>query len=423
MIAAYRIFTTFIYPFLFFFLLFRLILGKEDMKRFREKIFVSHFNIKKKANTKLILFHAASIGEFKSIIPIIEKINSNQKNIEFLITTTTLSSSKIAERMLKRYDNIHHRFLPFDIKYLIENFLRLWGPHRIFLVDSEIWPNLILCAKKYKIPIGIINARITIKSSRKWLLIKETAKKIFSTFELCLCSNKETRNFLVSLSAKNVEFKGNIKLIEKIDPYKIKNINEKMLSKLRFWVAASIHEKEDLSCLRTHLNLKKKFSQISTILIPRHIERAKKIEKLSKSFGFETQILKEGEKIIENKEVIIIKSYGILQDYYKYAKSVFIGKSFIKDLKFDGGQNPIDAAKLNCKIYHGPYVSNFREIYDTLQTYKISSVVDDYKELSQNLIEDLEISKKESYTSNLMQNLKKNIEIETMKLINKFLAV
>ena len=195
MIAAYRIFTTFIYPFLFFFLLFRLILGKEDMKRFREKIFVSHFNIKKKANTKLILFHAASIGEFKSIIPIIEKINSNQKNIEFLITTTTLSSSKIAERMLKRYDNIHHRFLPFDIKYLIENFLRLWGPHRIFLVDSEIWPNLILCAKKYKIPIGIINARITIKSSRKWLLIKETAKKIFSTFELCLCSNKETRNF------------------------------------------------------------------------------------------------------------------------------------------------------------------------------------------------------------------------------------
>ena len=89
-----------------------------------------------------------------------------------------------------------------------------------------------------------------------------------------------------------MEFKGNIKLIEKIDPYKIKNINEKMLSKLRFWVAASIHEKEDLSCLRTHLNLKKKFSQISTILIPRHIERAKKIEKLSKSFGFETQILK-----------------------------------------------------------------------------------------------------------------------------------
>ena len=421
MIIAYRVFTTFAYPLLFFFIIFRLFLKKEDIKRYKEKILVSNFNVKRKKNSKLILFHASSIGELKSILPIIDKINSDKKNLEFLITTTTLSSSLIAEKILKKYENIHHRYFPFDVDYLIKEFLELWNPYRIFLVDSEIWPNFILRAKKKKIPIALINARLTFKSYNRWAFFKSTAKKIFSSFDLCLCSNSETEKFLKDFDVKNIHYKGNIKLIEKINPDKITNINEKILSNCRFWVAASTHQKEDIPCLKVHLNLKKKFNQIITVIIPRHIDRVIKIKKLSDDFGFRTQILNDGEKILENKEVIIINSYGILQNYYKYSKSVFIGKSLDESFKLDGGQNPIDAAKLNCKIYHGPHVSNFKEIYEILKLKNISNKIENFEDLSSNLIYDLKKTKKNNHSSNTMIELEKKILINTMGLINNFL--
>ena len=150
MILSYRILTYFLYPFLIIFLYLRVFLKKEDPLRFKEKLFVKYFEVKKSKNSKLIWFHAASIGEFKSIIPLINKLNEKEKKFEFLITTTTLSSGRIAEIELKNFDNIHHRYMPIDVSFLIENFLNLWKPQKIFLIDSEVWPNLILKAKEKK---------------------------------------------------------------------------------------------------------------------------------------------------------------------------------------------------------------------------------------------------------------------------------
>ena len=97
---------------------------------------------------------------------------------EFLITTNTLSSSKIAEIELRKFNNVQHRFLPYDIKFLIETFFSTWKPKKIFLVDSEIWPNLILTAKNLKIPLALLNARLTLKSFQKWKKFPNTAKNL-----------------------------------------------------------------------------------------------------------------------------------------------------------------------------------------------------------------------------------------------------
>ena len=113
--------------------------------------------------------------------------------------------------------------------------------------------------------------------------------------------------------------------------------------------------------------LKDIFKNILTIIAPRHIGRSLSIQNLSNKYKLNTQILKDGEKIEPNKDIVILNSFGVLQNYFKYAKSVFIGKSTIKKLKDEGGQNPIEAAKLKCKIYHGPYVDNFDDIYATLK--------------------------------------------------------
>ena len=201
MILIYRVLTTLIYPILIILIYYRKFIRKEDAKRFKEKIFVSNFRPINKNKSKLVWFHAASIGELKSIIPIISQINKNKK-LRFLITTTTLSSVYLLKLELKKLRNIEHRYLPLDVSFLIDSFLFLWKPDKIFLVDSEIWPNLLLKVKKYNIPIALINARLTQRSRKKWLLFPNTAKKIFRIFSLFICSNIETRDYLKKLSLK-----------------------------------------------------------------------------------------------------------------------------------------------------------------------------------------------------------------------------
>jgi len=422
MILLYKVLSTFLYPFLVLMIYLRRFIGKEDLSRFKEKIFSSSFNIVDKKDSKLLWFHAASIGEFRSIIPIIEQLNNQKKKFKFLITTTTLSSGNLVNQEFGSVNNIYHRYLPIDVFFLIEKFLSKWKPDRIFLIDSEIWPNLLLKAKSHNIPVALINARLTAKSYNKWLNFPSVSKKIFGIFKLFICSNLETKKFLKRLNVKNIFFLGNIKFIGHIDEKKIKSLNENIFLSQKFWFAASTHKEEEIFCLKTHLLLKQKFKDVITIIAPRHINRSKQIKILAEKMGLSAQILNQDEKILKNRQIIIINYFGALNEIFKYAKSVFIGKSMIKRLEKVGGQNPIEAAKLNCKIYHGPYVYNFEDIYKILNKDNISLVVNNHDELSKNLILDLENNnKQDKKNSDIIQSYGQNILDDTMVLLNNFI--
>tara|TARA_B100000575_G_scaffold293877_1_gene306829 strand:+ start:662 stop:1942 length:1281 start_codon:yes stop_codon:yes gene_type:complete len=422
MIFLYKFLTTIFYPFFCIYIFYRKYKKKEDPLRFKEKILSNHFNATRQINKKLIWFHAASIGELKSVLPIIKELNKTNEQFEFLVTTVTLSSSNLAKEELSKIENSYHRFLPIDVDFLIKRFFKEWKPHVIFLVDSEIWPNLILNSKKLRVPIVLMNARFSLNSFKKWSLFPKTTKKIFKIFSLFICSSTKTKNFLEKLDLKNVHYKGNIKLIDHFNEKKIKNINENYLTKKRFWLAASIHKDEDLFCIKTHLIIKKKFSDVTTIIAPRHIERAKEIKLLSEKYNLKAQILNKNETISGDKELIIINYFGFLQNYFKFAKSVFVGKSMIKKLKNTGGQNPLEAAKLNCKIYNGPYVSNFEEIYKILEENNISKTIYNFEQLSEYLIIDLELpQRKDDKISNLIKDLGQKTLNDTMHLIKNFL--
>ncbi len=422
MFLLYRILTFIIYPILILLTFYRKLIKKEHPDRYKEKIFLSNFNVNRQKNKRLFWFHAVSIGEMKSITPVLRELNKQRNNIEFLITTTTLSSSDLIIEEFKEFKNVQHRFFPFDVNFLVKNFLKLWKPDTIFFIDSEIWPNLILNAKKNKIPMIILNGRITQKTFNKWVMISSFSKKLFNYFDLCLCSNLETKNFLLSLNAKNVFYTGNIKLARSVTNQKVNLDNQKILGDLRFWIAASTHEPEEIMCLKTHQLLKKKFEKITTIIAPRHINRTRKIYELCSKMGLKTQILEKEGTLDVTKEIIIINSFGLLSVFFMEAKSVFIGKSTVKNLESVGGQNPIDAANFGCKIYHGNYVYNFQEIYDFLKLNKISEEIDGYNSLANKLINDLSsvVSKKDKFSS-VMRDLEKKTLSDTMNHLNKFL--
>ena len=136
MIIIYRILTYLLYPFLILLTYLRKLIKKEHPIRYKEKIFPYFFNVKRKLNTQLIWFHAASIGEFKSILPLIYKLNTSKENLEFLVTTVTFSSSKLAEKEFKK---LITSSIVFSTRYyfIIKKFLSSWRPDQIFLVTLK----------------------------------------------------------------------------------------------------------------------------------------------------------------------------------------------------------------------------------------------------------------------------------------------
>ena len=421
MFFIYRCLTFILTPCFIFLIYFRLILKKENKLRFKEKIFSSSFNAVRNNKKKLIWFHAASIGEVLSILPLIEEIIRLNKDINFLITTVTLSSANLLEKKISKINNITHRFFPIDTDNLSKKFLNKWKPDLICFVDSEIWPNFLFNIKKKKIPLVLINGRITKKTFTKWKIFPIFAESVFSNFDLCLASSEESKNNLEKLKVRKLIYIGNLKYTIKVKNENLTESNKKILGGFMVWCAASTHDGEEIVALKTHLEIKKKHQNILTIIIPRHINRALKIKKLTEKFNLNSQILRENELIDANKEVLIINSFGVLYKYFNYCKNVFIGKSLIKKLKMSSGQNPLEAAKYGCKIYFGPYVYNFLEVYDFLKLNNMSEQINDEYDLSKKIIENFERKNKQQVE--LLNNHGDKILLETIVELNKLIMI
>ena len=330
-----------------------------------------------------------------SILPLIESCIEEKKIDKILLTSITLSSGKILKKRFSQNVKVFHQFLPLDIPVWTNKFLDHWKPNLSIFIDSEIWPNLISQISERKIPLLLINARITKKSFERWKLIISFAKKIFEKFDLCIASNKESEGFLKILGAKNIKNYGNLKFS------KIKNeLNNKLdsdfLNKIenrKIWCCASTHPTEEILCAKSHLKIKEKYKNILTIIIPRHIDRVKTIyEELSK-LDLKIVVSSNLSQVDTKTDVILVDSYGETLKFYNISKYVFLGKSLTTSLTKDSGQNPIEPARLGCKIFHGPYVRNFAEIYKYFNELGISKEVNSSNELSLSLVEEFKDNK------------------------------
>ena len=388
MIFLYRILTFFLFPIFIIITYLRRFTDKEDKIRFKEKISINESFFPK--NKKVVWIHAASIGETNSVLPLIQEIIKNNQKIFLLLTTTTLTSSQIVNKTGLNQNNFQHRFFPLDVQFLVKKFLDYWKPETIIFVDSEVWPNYLLEISKRNIPLMLLNGRITTKSFKRWKIFPNLSKKIFNLYDLCLTASSESEKNLKSLGAKNVKFIGNLKFCvsasDKNDNHELKSF----FNNYFIWCAASTHRGEEEIILRTHNLLKNKINNLLTIIIPRHIIRSKEVYDICNKFNLKGQIVSKSDDIIEKSEILIINSIGEMTKYFYNCKSIFMGKSLSKKLIKVGGQNPIEPAKCGCKIYHGPYVSNFREIYNYLNKKEIAYEVKNEIELSENILKDFE---------------------------------
>jgi len=414
---CYKFITYLFYPFIPIYLYFRKLKKKEDSKRYKEKL--SKINIARDEGF-LIWFHVASVGEAMSILPLIESCIQEKKINKILITSITLSSGKILEKRFNQNPKVIHQFLPLDVPILTNKFLEHWKPNLSIFIDSEVWPNLILDISKRKIPLLLINARITKKSFLRWKLVMNFANKIFEKFDLCLTSNEESEGFLKILGAKNIKNYGNLKFSKiKTDLNKLDSDFLNKIKNRKVWCGASTHPTEEILCANSHLKIKEKYNNILTIIIPRHIERVKTIYEELSSLNLNIVLSTNLSQIDTKTDVLLVDSYGESLKFYNISKYVFLGKSLATSLIKDSGQNPIEPARLGCKIFHGPHFSNFVEIYKYLNKLGVTKEINSSNELSLSLVEEfkedkpknLEISAKiENYGQNILINVTTEIK-------------
>ena len=266
---------------------------------------------------------------------------------------------------------------------------------------------MLINLKKKKIPIILLNGRITLKSFKRWNKFKKFSNFIFSNFDLCMCSSLKSKIYLKKLGAKKIKYFGNLKFsqseLEKVEFNK--NIR-KFIKNKKVWCASSTHNKEENFVGLVHKRLKDKYKNLLTIIIPRHINRVDFIKNQLNELGLITHVHEPVKRISNYTDIYVVTSYGQPKSFFSLCKNVFLGGSLIKH----GGQNPLEAVRYGCNILHGPNVSNFEEIYSFLGSQKISFCVNKYNGMI-NVLDKLLSSK------NNQRNIKSKIRFKGKKIL------
>ncbi len=354
---------------------YRILKNKEDKKRFLEKFC---FFSKKRTSGKLIWFHGSSVGELLSIIPIIEQYEKKKTIDQILLTSSTLSSSRVFNKL--KFKKTIHQFYPIDHSFFTSKFINYWKPDLAFFIDSEIWPSMFKKLNHKKIPLILLNARITKKTFDRWSKYKNFSKSIFRNISVAYAQNLETKLFLKNLNVKKIKHIGNLKFSEnEQEKYSlISNKLKKQLNNKKVWVASSTHANEEIFCAYAHIYLRKKIKNLLTIIIPRHVHRVDEIISQIKKLNLSVARHSSAINSLNNTDIYIVDTFGETKKFYKIASSVFLGGSIIKR----GGQNPLEAARFNAKILHGPNIDNFKDVYKSLKKLNISYKITNQKELA-----------------------------------------
>jgi 3-deoxy-D-manno-octulosonic-acid transferase len=237
--------------------------------------------------------------------------------------------------------------------------------------------------EKFKIPLVLLNARITKKTFIRWMKIKKFSKSIFDKISIAYPQNLETKKFLERLEVKNINLIGNLKFSE-TDSEIQDTINYQLKSQLKnkkIWIASSTHASEEVFCAKAHIELKKKIKNLITIIIPRHVHRAKAIVTEIKNLNLKVVTHSSNNISLKDIDIYLVDTFGETKKFHRIGHSVFIGGSIVNK----GGQNPLEAARFGAKILHGRNIDNFKDVYKLLNSLKISKIINSSKRLASSI--------------------------------------
>ncbi len=325
------------------------------------------------ATRKRYCLHGASVGEARSLANIITSLLELEAQAEVFLFIGTPAGLAVAKDIFAHESRVKVMAPPLDFWGAPKRVFTKMNPAAFLILETELWPNLLLAAQKKQIPTMLAAGSISERSFNRYLRIRDFMAEILNSFK-CIApiSSADSERFqALGASPKRLEIMGNPKFDLLLKNTESPDFTEqKALWSLRLWadstpykpliVAASTHQGEDEIIIKAFKELRKKH-QAHLLLAPRHLKRTGQVATLAQTEGLSTVIShgEAGERgLATNYDVIVLNALGHLQPLYAISSVSLVGGSFLPHLQ---GHNPLEPAAVGRAPLFGPFMSSFQD--------------------------------------------------------------
>lgn len=405
MLYLYRTLWIILAPIVDIWFFIRFFKGKEDKNRFMERL--GYFK-QQRPTGKLVWFHAASVGESLSILPLIEQLLNKHKELNILVTTGTVTSASLMQKRLPK--GAIHQYVPIDFYFAVKSFMDHWQPDLSVFVESELWPELISQAPN---PI-IINGRMSNKSANRYKKYKKLSAFLFQRIQLILAQSEDSYENFKMVCDTPIENSGNLKFDAPTPPFDQKSMEKisQTLEGQHILVCASTHSGEEETIAALHEKIKKEIPNLITIIAPRHPNRGKNIQNTLQTKGFKCSLRSSGE---EPNNIYIADTLGEMGLWYNLAHVVLMGKSLFSG----GGQNPFEPLKCGRVTVCGPSMENFKEMMHIFKEREIILQSENLADIEKDLVYFLKNDKQRTLAEKKIREKMQNLGGATAQTLNR----
>lgn len=304
--------------------------------------------------------HAVSVGEVNAAAPLVDRLRQLRPDLRLVITTITPTGSERVRALWG--DAVTHVYLPYDLPGAVGRFLDHFRPALALIVETELWPNLLFGCRDRRIPVYILNARLSARSLRGYRLLRPLIGRALRTVTCVAAQSADDAERFLQLGAtpEQVQALGNLKFdiaTPNVQDF-IARFHDLVPAERPVWIAASTHEGEEQATIDLHRRLREAVPGLLLLWAPRHPERFPRVEALAREQGWKVATRRQQQWPQADTDVFVIDTLGELMSFYGCAQVAFVGGS----LQAIGGHNLLEPAAMGTATVTGPHLHNFAEI-------------------------------------------------------------
>jgi 3-deoxy-D-manno-octulosonic-acid transferase len=304
--------------------------------------------------------HAVSVGEVNAAAPLVNALRTMRPDLRLLVTTITPTGSERVRALWG--DALEHVYLPYDLPGAVSRFLEHFEPRLALILETELWPNLLLGCRDHAVPAYIVNARLSERSLRGYRVLRPLIARALRTVRRVLAQSAPDAERFIRLGAKRAAtlVTGNIKydFLEEKDLPAFAQLFSQRIGGRPAWIAASTHPEEEAAVVQMHARLRERWPDLLLLWAPRHPERFKAVIQQSVDEGWRVSTRHLTQWPDCDDGVFVIDTLGELMRFYSCAQVAFVGGS----LQAIGGHNLLEPAAAGTAIVTGPRLHNFSDI-------------------------------------------------------------
>ncbi len=331
-----------------------------------------------------VWLHAVSVGEVNAAAPVVDALRRQRPDIRWVITTITPTGSQRVRALWG--DAVDHVYLPYDVPGSAGRFLDHFRPSLALILETELWPNLLFGCRDRRIPVYILNARLSARSLKGYRLLRPLVGRALRTVTCVAAQSREDARRFAVLGARQEQVcaLGNLKFdIHPPDPAPLLAAFHAHVPAGRVtWIAASTHEGEEQPVMDLHARVLERYPDALLLWAPRHPERFARVEALARGQGWRVATRSVEQWPAADTQVFVLNTLGELMPFFACAQVAFVGGS----LQAIGGHNLLEPAAMGTAVITGPHLHNFAEISRRMSEAGALSIRDDAAQLGDELL-------------------------------------